>query len=103
MPKDTCRKESCKQWLISGETCPNYFENTFYPAGKIDEACKIADCAPIRTMLLIKEQNSILVSIQGMFETNRNLANTFRPLLSFLQRTYEKSRTSKQESIANGS
>ncbi len=81
MVKDTCRKEKCKLWKQFMECCPNYYENMFYPSGKIDEAYKVYDCAPIRTMLLIKEQHSLLISNQKVLEYSRKAIDSFTILM----------------------
>lgn len=68
MSKDTCKKEKCKLWQSMQEGCPNHFINTFYPMGKSEEAYQINDCAPVRTMLLIKEQHDLLVGMRAEIE-----------------------------------
>ena len=93
MVKDTCRKEKCALWDLfqDGKVCPNYFENTFYPVESADNAYTVCDCAPIRTMLILKEQHGLMISTQKVLEGSRKSVDNFnRILLSIKTKQIEK-------------
>ena len=84
MHTDTCKKEKCFWWEMNKADCPNYYTNTFYP---IDgEPYQIADCAPVRTMLMIKELHGRLIGTQKAFEQQRNNMEEFlKPVNNLMQ------------------
>ena len=96
--KDTCKKNECGHW--NKGKCINLYINTFYPNGKADEAYQVYDCAPIRTMLLVKEFHSTLLGIQASFEEQRNKMNeTMKPVNEFidlLKKTMEQKQLEKE-------
>jgi hypothetical protein len=90
MAKDTCRKEKCKLWKqFKGEGCPNFYRNTFYPGGKMEEVRVVDDCAPIRIMLMLQELHSRLIGVQKGFEEQRNVSVDF---INLIMRELDKKR-----------
>ena len=85
MIQNTCKKEECLFWDLFDQKCPQHFINTFYPEGKVDESYNVDDCAPVRTMLLIKELHGRLLGTQQAFEEQRNkMQEVLKPINDFV-------------------
>jgi len=85
MIQNTCKKEECLFWGLFDGKCPQHFINTFYPNGKEDEKYEVEDCAPIRTMLMIKELHDRLIGTQKAFEEERNkMQEILKPINDFV-------------------
>ena len=67
--------------------CPNYYISVFYPMN--GEPYQVEDCAPVRTMLMIKELYSNLIGVQKSFEQQRNnmdrILEPVRVLTSYIE------------------
>jgi hypothetical protein len=85
MQKNTCNKE-CLMWAVFDGKCPNHYVNMFYPTDKLEEAYQVDDCAPIRTMLLMKELHSATIGTQKAFEEQRNeMEKSLMPIKDFVE------------------
>ena len=99
MIQNTCKKEECLFWELFDKKCPHHFINTFYPEGKVEESYQVDDCAPIRTMLLIKELHTRLLGTQQAFEDQRNkMQEILKPINDFVGMV-KKIESEKQELI----
>jgi hypothetical protein len=90
MAKDTCRREDCTFWSLFDGKCPNYYESTFYPKGKVEESYKVHDCAPIRTMLMIQDLTVQLIGVQKSNEQQRNDAQKVLGVLKVIVQEAQK-------------
>ena len=99
MIQNTCKKEECLFWELFDKKCPQHFINTFYPNGKVDESYQVDDCAPIRTMILIKELHGRIIGTQQAFEEQRNsMQETIKPISEFVDMV-KKLESKKREQI----
>ena len=72
--KGLCTFEKCYfgQLLDSKEQCPNYMEHWFYPKDKDPES--IEDCAPRRTVEMLKDIHARLIALQKTDDQQRNVS-----------------------------
>ena len=76
MKTDTCTFKDCYfgGLLEKPEQCPNFMENWFYPKDS-DPYC-VKDCAPRRTLDILKDIHTRLIGVQKSHEQQRNASTS---------------------------
>ena len=80
--KNTCTFEGCyfAGLLDSPKQCPNYMENWYYPQDK--DPYMVKDCAPRRTVEMLKDIHQRMIGVQKSNEQERNELNTMVRLIA---------------------
>lgn len=93
MIKDTCTFELCYfgKLFDKPEMCPNYMENWYYP--KDTDPIKVKDCAPRRTVEMLKDIHTRLLATQKANEQQRNEASGLTEAFLQVAETMQKQPT----------
>jgi len=71
--QNTCKKGECYWWGLTDGKCPNFIESWWKPSElNTGQPVLVADCAPIRTFLMVQELYNRLVGVQAVQEEMRN-------------------------------
>lgn len=85
MVENTCIREQCYWWELTGGKCPNYVESWWKPPETTPgQPILIMDCAPKRTMIMVQELSNRVIGVQKAQEEQRNEFTETRDLFNKL-------------------